>query len=382
MAIDSLVNMQGLLGGTVSDPYGITKGLQTNLRQQRIPITQSVRDKEFDDALKKQRFGNMLLAFGDILKGKDPSPGVISRQQLIQTKERERKIGDSAANYLRTLGASEAQVKLVQDNPQIGQQILAQKFTQGADLPSSLQEYEYAKKQGYEGSYVDFRQTKSPLVNIDQTDDQFRKSLIELGKEDLKTSRENTQSSRELIPRLQAAQIILQDPDFATGPLTEISLPLVRLYNEITGQDQTKVSAQEFFQAVSSYAIPRMRPPGSGATSDFEANLYGQATLRLGNSKEGNELILGTMLQIANRDQLLLEEKEQYFKDNKGSTVGFEKYLKDNDLVPALYQKIDLQEQNIGEMYDQGKIVPGEVYIDYTDPRKPQLKVFRLQDFQ
>ncbi len=88
------------------------------------------------------------------------------------------------------------------------------------------------------------------------------------------------------------------------------------------------------------------------------------------------------MVQQAKRDRILLDLKEEYYSKNKGDTTGFEKYLRDNDLVPPLYQQLNLNQQNIGEMYDQGKIKNGEVYIDLTNPRAPELRVFRLSDFE
>ena len=56
-------------------------------------------------------------------------------------------------------------------------------------------------------------------------------------------------------------------------------------------------------------------------------------------------------------------------------------YLEENNLVPPLYQQINLQSQDIGEFYDKGLIRNGEAYIDMTNPNFPKLTVFRIADF-
>lgn len=253
--------------------------------------------------------------------------------------------------------------------------------------PSSYEEYIRTDSTPTEAEYLAFleRQKKAgastTTVQLPKEEEEYIKSLAKLGETDITESRKIATTSRELIPRLQTAQILLQNPDFVTGPLTEKFLPLKKLYNDLTGQDQTEVSGQELFQALANYTVPRMRPPGSGATSDFEANLFSTATIGLGKSKESNELLVATMIQQAKREQKLLKEKENYYLKNKGNTVGFEQYLEENNLVPPLYQQINLQSQDIGEFYDKGLIRNGEAYIDMTDPNFPKLTVFRIADF-
>ena len=254
------------------------------------------------------------------------------------------------------------------------------KVTKG---PTSWEEYLRASKDPAYRAYLE-EQEKAGATRIDlgKDEEEYIKSLAKLGETDITESRKIAATGRELIPRLQTAQILLQNPDFKTGPLTEKFLPLKKLYNDLTGQDQTEVSGQELFQALANYTVPRMRPPGSGATSDFEANLFATATIGLGNTRESNELLVATMIQQAKREQELLNLKEEYFLKNKGNTVGFEQYIAENNLMPPLYKLINLQSQDIGELYDKGLIKDGEAYIDMTVPGLPQLTVFRTSDFE
>lgn len=371
---------------------GLLNAPQPNIYIDPLKVQQAqkdITDNEYENLAKRKKYGNLMLALSDVLKGRDPGPGVLQRQQAFQqeqlleeAKRKQEILGKSAGAYLRSLGANEEMISLATSSPELATQILSQQFA-GEKKPASVQEYEFARSQGFKGTYADFRQSKSPVVNINQLgQSEFIKSAIELGTEDLKETRKLVQTSSELLPKLETAQIIVQNPDFKTGPSQEMTLDLRRLYNDITGRSQERVTQQELFNALSNYTIPRMRPPGSGATSDFEASLFTRATIGLQNTKEGNELLLGTMVQQAKRDRILLKLKEEYWKNNEGDTSGFSAYLEENDLVPPLYQQIDLSVQNIGELYDQRKIKNGEVYVDITDPIYPQLRVFRLSDFQ
>ena len=375
--------MAGLPGSQLGQPMVAPK---FNPQINKTNLATSVNKANIAKDAKNQKLAMMLYALGGALKGQDPiESGMAVRQMQMQqqVQEQQKRQQEAASNYLKSIGASEEQQALVRDNPDLASSILTQSFKETVDKPASVQEFLFAQEEGYIGSYDDFRKSKSPMVSINQQQEsEFIKRSVELGTDDIKESRKAFAASSELLPKLETAQTIMQSPDFLTGPSQEITLPLRRLYNDITGQDQENVSQQELFNAMANYSIPRMRPPGSGATSDFEANLFSQATIGLGNSKEGNELIAGTMVQQGKRDRILLDLKEDYYKKNQGDTTGFEKYLRDNDLVPPLYQQLNLNQQNLGEMYDQGKIKNGEVYIDLTNPRSPQLTVFRLSDFE
>ena len=77
------------------DPFG-TNSLfadinKTNqqINSMNLPAQPTPQEQDY----KRQRYGNMMLALSDVLKGRDPSAGVMQRQALIeaQKKEAERK---------------------------------------------------------------------------------------------------------------------------------------------------------------------------------------------------------------------------------------------------------------------------------------------------
>ena len=124
---------------------------------------------------------------------------------------------------------------MVRGNPDLASSILTQSFKETVDKPASVQEFLFAQEEGYIGSYDDFRKSKSPMVNINQQQEsEFIKRSVELGTDDIKESRKAFAASSELLPKLETAQTIMQSPEFLTGPSQEITLPLRRLYNDIT----------------------------------------------------------------------------------------------------------------------------------------------------
>ena len=351
-------------------------------REELMGMTQA----EVDEYQRQRRqarragIGETLLRVGQAFQGKDASALAMQREQARREMEQQTQL-NTAIDQLNIPEAQKSLLKLLPPEQQY-----EAIYPSAQQDPSSYREYLRTDSTPTEAEFRNFLFDKEKaggtVIQMGKEEEEYVKSLAKLGQSDIEETRKIATTSRELLPRLQSAQILLQSPDFKTGPLTEKFLPLKKLYNDITGQDQQEVSQQELFQALANYTVPRMRPPGSGATSDFEANLFASATIGLGNTKESNELLVATMIQQAEREQVLLRLKEEYFLKNKGNTVGFDSYLLENNLVPPLYQQINLNKQDIGDLYDSGQIKNGEAYVDMTDPLNPRLTIFRLSDFE
>lgn len=331
-------------------------------------------------ARQRPGFGESLMRIGQAFQGLDASALAMQREKAKREMEQQAQLNAT----IDRLDMPEAQKSLLKLLPP--EQQYEAIYPSAQQDPSSYREYLRTDSTPTEAEYRDFLFNKQraggTVIQMGKGEEEYIKSLAQLGQSDIEETRKIATTSRELLPRLQSAQILLQSEGFQTGPLTEKFLPLKKLYNDITGQDQQEVSQQELFQALANYTVPRMRPPGSGATSDFEANLFATATIGLGNTKESNELLVATMIQQAEREQKLLRLKEDYFLKNKGNTVGFDTYLFDNNLVPPLYQQINRNKQDIVELYNAGQIKNGEAYVDMTDPLNPRLTVFRTADIQ
>ena len=340
---------------------------------------------------RKQKWAHMLYLLGGALKGNDMSQDMAMLQQAQQL----RTARDNAARLNAAIDGSNlnaAQKELAKANPELFAKYQFESQFGTTKQPTSYQEYMLSDKTPTTEEYSLFLKNKSaPSTVIDQRGEtEFVKNSVSSGFADIQETRAIVATSNELLPRLEAASLIIQNEKFDTGPTADAFLDIKKLYEDVTGVDVENITNQEVFKALANFTVPRMRPPGSGATSDFEANLFSTATFGLQNTKEGNEIIIGTMMQNAKRDKELLKLKEQYISLSKGengktsikgSTLGFDAWLSDKDLVPPLYKQINLKSENIGELYDNKQIRNGEVYIDMSDPRNPQLRVFRLSDF-
>jgi hypothetical protein len=249
---------------------------------------------------------------------------------------------------------------------------------------AAIQLYNKAVEQGYTGSLIEFQKEIASDTNFnigDTLEIAMAKEAMQLGAADIEKTNDALKTSNELVPRLLSAQRILEDPDFETGPVASATLPARRLYADITGIDSKQVNQQDAYQAFANFTVPRMRPPGSGATSDFEARLFQDSTINLANTKKGNQIILGTMLQTVRREKEIAMMQEQYFMENK-TTLGFQKYLQDNNLITPLYKEIKSSDQAI-DLFNNGLLKNGDVYIDYmTMPSNPQLSIFNEKDIR
>ena len=132
-----------------------------------------------------------------------------------------------------------------------------------------------------------FGQSKEDLKFIKQYDKDLAKveSFFEIG---------NT--NRDLTNAYENMEAILEsNPDFQTGPLSEAFLPVFKVAVQlglVNESERKTIDQLTLLQAFTSYVTPRMRPVGSGASSDFEQKLYGQAGVQIGNSRDANLLIV------------------------------------------------------------------------------------------
>ncbi len=291
------------------------------------------------------------------------------------------------ANYLfqppkerKTLEAADGRLRYVDDKSLVFPEVP----TPEPKPTAAIQLYNKAVEQGYTGSLIEFQKEIASDTNFnigDTLEIAMAKEAMELGAVDIEKTNDALRTSNQLVPRLLSAQRILQDPDFETGPITSKTNPIRKLYADIFGTDKDQLNQEEAFTAFANFTVPRMRPPGSGATSDFEAALFQDSTINLANTKKGNQIILGTMLQTVRREKEIAMLKEQYFMDNK-TTLGFQKYLQDKNLITPLYKEIKSSDQAI-ELFDNGLLKNGDVYVDYmTMPSNPQLAIFNEKDIR
>ena len=91
-----------------------------------------------------------------------------------------------------------------------------------------------------------------------------------------------------------------------TGKTAEITAALGP-WAEAVGVKIEGLSDLQAFKSITSKMAPRMRPPGSGATSDYEMRQYLESLPTLGKTPEGNEIIANTQQSILAHRQAVAE---------------------------------------------------------------------------
>ena len=106
-------------------------------------------------------------------------------------------------------------------------------------------------------------------------------------------------TSREVIPRVDEAMALLLTGQVETGRLNQALLPFKQVFNQAFGITDPAIMGLESLQSTSNFIAPKMRPAGSGSTSDMEFKAYQQAALYIGNSPQANYISLYTFKKMA-----------------------------------------------------------------------------------
>ena len=77
-----------------------------------------------------------------------------------------------------------------------------------------------------------------------------------------------------------------------TGKLTAITFPVKQLFTEVFGTDDPSIAQIESLIGISNILATKIRPVGSGSTSDMEFKAYRQAILDLEKTPEANYIAL------------------------------------------------------------------------------------------
>jgi len=236
---------------------------------------------------------------------------------------------------------------------------------QQGNFTTDQQNYNLAVQQGYKGTFMDYmKDKKAPLVNIDQGQDDFEKSAAEAGFKRLEKAGEVVEGSSDIDSRLVVLEKQVNNLDpVKTGALEELKIPFKKVAAalNILPQDQLdQLTQQELFQSFSGYIIPRMRVVGSGATSDREIELFKLAVPNIGNTIEGNKLLIGGLRSITQYNKNRLKLMEDYLKENK-NLLGFGQYA-DNNLGP-IYKTFTNEGEYVNQVKN-GTLKEGDFVFD------------------
>ena len=377
MAIDSLVNMQQMFGSPTFDPYGVTQRLQTGLGQQRAQISNNIAQDKSD---RNQKLGLMLYALGGALKGdQNFVENTIKIQQMQEGKKKEQAQKAKYDDFVRSLPEGTFKDLAKAMGPDKLDQLLLERY-KGDEKTADQNNYNLAVRQGYKGTFMDYlKEKKAPLVTIDQGSKVFEQEAAKAGFKGQAKAQETVESYSDIENRLDilAKQLEGLDP-VQTGVIEEIKIPFKKIaagLNILPQEQLDELSQQELFQATTNYIIPRMRVAGSGSTSDSEIELFKSSVPNLGNTVEGNKVLVGGLQAIAkyNKERLFLMDK--YLIENK-SLLGFGEYA--DDALGAIYETYST-DQEFDQKVRNKKIKAGDFVFDAING---QFRVLSKEDIE
>jgi hypothetical protein len=251
----------------------------------------------------------------------------LTKQQRNRTAEWLRSQGraDLANAVLSgSIGASDA-VKLAYTPPKDSRTAL-------------IQNYEYAKKSGYKGTFDEFLRAGGgggSVVNVGGGADEsaLQKELGKTLGEDVATSiRAGQQASRNLVRYDVLEQLLQSAPQGGVGAFVQMATNF--------GLKLEGSSDIEAAQALISQLVPEQRQPGSGPMSDADLALFKQSLPRVINTPGGNELILQTLRGIAEYDM----QAGQIAQRLASGEIDVPTYLRDmaslkNPIPPVMRQQ-------------------------------------------
>jgi hypothetical protein len=176
------------------------------------------------------------------------------------------------------------------------------------------QNYEYAKSQGYPGTFLEFqtelKRSGRPqnIVNLPgnmMPDERGRGAFAEANAKAQadyfdKVATAGAQANQRLGDINQLTSLIETTPQGAGQDYLNKGAAVLSRFGIDLGE-YTNVPAAQAFQSIVSRIAPTLRVAGSGATSDFEMNQFLQTLPAIGNMPDGNRIIASNLKKIADR---------------------------------------------------------------------------------
>jgi len=179
-------------------------------------------------------------------------------------------------------------------------------FAQPKDSRTALmQNYEYARKTGYEGSFNDFLKSGGgggSVVNVGQKGSDKFAELDAAALADVSKSAMAAGRSLGQIDRLES---LLSNVETGAAASLQSLAGSFGIKTEGLGDIQAA-------EALISALVPQQRAPGSGPMSDADLDLFKLSLPRLINTPGGNAMILQTMRGLAQYDALGGEIVQRY----------------------------------------------------------------------
>jgi hypothetical protein len=166
--------------------------------------------------------------------------------------------------------------------------------------PNDVQEYEYARKQGFTGTFQDWqlqnKRASATNVNIDQkAESQFDKTVAEKQAASFNAMADEGMNARSDLAVIDQLDTLMKGQG---GAITGLSAALSKWGVPFEGTDDLQAA-----NALINKLVPSQRTPGSGTMSDGDVALFRASLPNLWNQPGGNQKIIDTMRGLAKYKQ-------------------------------------------------------------------------------
>ena len=170
--------------------------------------------------------------------------------------------------------------------------------------------------------------------------------------------------SYSVLPNVDRALETLLTGQVETGALTKFLFPLQQIFGQVFQSVDPSIAGLESIESISFALAPKMRPSGSGSTSDLEFKAYQKAIVDIGNTPLANYISLYAFKKMTENSLKLSELEENLLSSGKyRDTTEINKILQQQDR--GIFEKYtgDLDDQEaIMAWYDS--LPKGAVFIN------------------
>lgn len=172
---------------------------------------------------------------------------------------------------------------------------------QNADSTTGMKEYNFAKQQGYPGTFAQYELEQKaagrPTTTINNGDNSgaFAKKADEEAATRIGGYVSEGANAAQMLGDVQ--QLADLGKQINTGKGAQVLLSLGP-YAESLGIDIKGLGPEQAFNSIVSRLAPSMRPTGSGSSSDTDVRMFLQSLPSLGNTQDGNAMISSTLASV------------------------------------------------------------------------------------